>query len=583
MKHLFRGGRRKVAAVMAVALVASLSQVAPTSAASKKSGGKITVGVFNTLLTTCFSPNAANSALGIMKTAYEGFFEKRSDGRIVPYLAQSMTPSNNYKTWTMKVRPGIKFHDGSSLDATAVIANLTASQGMFYLAQAAKGINARHTLGSGIPFGANLKSVSPVSADTVRIELWETQVDYPATVYASGRNFVRALSDLGNATQCVTGGKGTGPFMFQKVSPTETIVVKNPNYWRTDKDGEQLPYLDQITFKYVNQPSQRVNGLKSGTLDAAQFTSAGEVKQILSVKGNKNLNVIDSGYKYYPMTILNTAIEPFNNKNARLAVNYAYDANAYYKQRQCFKGRCVGVVPDSMVGKSNLMYNTQGFIKFNLAKAKQYAAAYKQDTGKDLSFQLPTDTSAESQANSKAIQQMMKKAGITMTILTEDTATITAKAFPTPGTGYNSYQAYPTLLFEGDGTEFVLPFIPSNMFTSPNNLTVAALRAQAGALAAGTFNEFGKLINPGRNSDKALDSLVWDAWYDTSSARKAKLRAVTKYYQSEALSIHTPHMAYFTGLSKKLKGWDTFFLASGGRGIPMTNAGINYTGLYIEK
>jgi hypothetical protein len=36
-------------------------------------------------------------------------------------------------------------------------------------------------------------------------------------------------------------------------------------------------------------------------------------------------------------------------------------------------------------------------------------------------------------------------------------------------------------------------------------------------------------------------------------------------------------------LSKKLKGWDTFFLASGGRGIPMTNAGINYTGLYIEK
>ncbi|MGA0148475.1 MAG: hypothetical protein ACO3KK_00320, partial [Ilumatobacteraceae bacterium] len=70
MKHIFRGGRRKVAAVMAVALVASLSQVAPTSAASKKSGGKITVGVFNQLLTTCFSPNAANSALGIMKTAY---------------------------------------------------------------------------------------------------------------------------------------------------------------------------------------------------------------------------------------------------------------------------------------------------------------------------------------------------------------------------------------------------------------------------------------------------------------------------------------------------------------------------------
>jgi len=91
------------------------------------------------------------------------------------------------------------------------------------------------------------------------------------------------------------------------------------------------------------------------------------------------------------------------------------------------------------------------------------------------------------------------------------------------------------------------------------------------------------LINPGRTSDKALDALVWDAWYDITSARSAKLKAVTKYYQENAYSIHQPYMGYYTGMSSKLKGWDKFFLASGGQGIAMTNAGINYTGLYLEK
>jgi len=54
MKHLFRGGRRKVAAVMAVALVASLSQVAPSSAAEKpKAGGTLSVGIFDSFPGYC--------------------------------------------------------------------------------------------------------------------------------------------------------------------------------------------------------------------------------------------------------------------------------------------------------------------------------------------------------------------------------------------------------------------------------------------------------------------------------------------------------------------------------------------------
>ena len=557
--------------------VAMTAMASPTTSAAKVSaptqGGDITVGIFNQLLSTCYSPQAANSALGVMRTVYEGLVEQRSDGKIVPFLAESITPSADFKTWTIGLRAGVTFHDGTPMNVQAVVTNL---QGIRGLTAAALG---RHTLGSGIPLVANIKDVRPASATAVTIELWNGQKDFDETLYASGRFFMRSLSTMGNAQVCATSGKGTGPFMFQSVSPTEVKVVRNPNYWRKDKAGVQLPYLNSITFKYVNQAAQRVNGLKSGTLDAAGFTSAGEIKQIVNVQANKNVATITSPDDYYSMSVLNHAIAPFNNKNARLAVAHAFDMNTFYNQRNCFKGKCVGTKPTSIVGKRNIMYNTAGFITYDLAKAKKYAAAYKAETGQDLAFSLPTDTSADSQANSKAIAQIMKKAGITVTIATEDTATITAKAFPTPGNPPNPYQMYPTNLFEGLGSYFVLPFVQSNTFRAPG-INIAGV---VGAAQAPTFLAFGAAINPSRFSDPAQDALVWKAQFDTTGTRTANLKALTKYMQENASVLPVPTTQYLFGFNKKLAGYDKFILASGGQGRAMTNAGPNWTGVYIQN
>jgi peptide/nickel transport system substrate-binding protein len=557
--------------------VAMTAMASPTTSAAKVSaptqGGDITVGIFNQLLSTCYSPNAANSALGVMRTVYEGLVEQRSDGKIVPYLAESLTPSADYKTWTVGLRSGITFHDGTPMNVQAVVTNLQAIRG---LTASALG---RHTLGSGIPLVANIKDVRPASATAVTIELWNGQKDFDEWLYASGRFFMRSLSTMGNAQLCATSGKGTGPFMFQSVSPTEVKVVRNPNYWRKDKNGVQLPYLNSITFKWVNQAAQRVNGLKSGTLDAAGFTSAGEIKQIVNVQANKNVTTISSPDDYYAMNMFNTAIAPFNNKNARLAVAHAFDLDTFYQQRNCFKGKCIGTKPTSMIGKRNIMFNEAGFITYDLAKAKKFVAAYKADTGQDLAFSLPTDTSADSQASSKAFAQIMKKAGITVTIATEDTATITAKAFPTPGTGLNPYQMYPTTLFEGTGAYFVLPFIQSNSFRAPG-INIAAV---VGAANAPTFLAFGALINPGRFSDPAQDTLVWTAQFDTTGTRVKNLKAVTKFMQENANVLPVPTIQYTYGFSKKLAGYDKFILASGGQGRAMTNAGPNWTGVYIQN
>jgi ABC-type transport system substrate-binding protein len=451
-----------------------------------------------------------------------------------------------------------------------------------YLAAAAKGdaaaATAAHTLGSGVPFTANLKAVTVLSTDTIQMDLWTPQIDWLETLYASGRFFMRAPSTIADKTKCTSAGVGTGPFTFSSVTPELVKVTRNASYWRKDKNGTQLPYLKSITFRYIEQATQRVNGLKSSSLDAAQFTSAGEVKQIVSVKETKNLGVIDSADTFFPTFWLNQAIEPFNNKNARLAFAHAWDVESYYKLRNCFKGKCVGAIPTSIVGPKNVMYNKAGFLKFDTKKSKSFQEAYTKDTGKKLTVQLVATTSADSKANAQAAKTILKKAGIESTLLVEDGATQVANAFPGPtqvaAGKFNPYQAYPVLLFEGEGTGFILPFLSPNVFKEPGNDFLKVVP---------TFIAFGVGLNVTRHTDPALSGLVWDAKQDTTAARAVKLKAVTKYVQENAVVVPTPTLSYHFAFNQKLKGYDKFTLAAGGAGIPMTNAGVTWTGVYIQK
>ena len=125
MKHLFRGGRRKVAAVMAVALVASLSQVAPTSASGPVRGGEVTVLVGDPLAEYCPSNNGGNGSLHTFNMVYEPLLQMTQGGKLVPYLAESVTSTDN-KVWTIKVRSGITFHSGEPLNAAASWDGVTA-------------------------------------------------------------------------------------------------------------------------------------------------------------------------------------------------------------------------------------------------------------------------------------------------------------------------------------------------------------------------------------------------------------------------------------------------------------------------
>ena len=559
---------RQIAIGLGLALAVSTVGVSGSSAAKvqadTKSGGDITVGIFDTFPGWGPKDNPANSSLMAAKTMYETLFELNADGRYVPYLAQSITPSADFKVWTLKLRSGITFHDNEKFDAAAVKANLDASNGVQILTIGLA--NSACTAGTNLGFYSNILKSTVIDSLTLQINLHLANSEMPETLYASGRAFMRSPKQLTDPTKCGTTPIGTGPFKMKAWSQTEMTVVKNTTYWRKDSAGVQLPYLNSIKFVYAKESAQRANGVKSGTFDAVQMTSASDSKQMKSLRSNSSLQKLNSGAFWYPSIWFNTSIAPFNVKDCRLAVSAAIDRAQYVKVR--LNG--VGEVATSVVGKNNDMYNKAGFQGFDLAKAKTLAKTCSTALGgKPLEFTFPTDTSSDSQANTTFLKNQLAKAGITMNIKVEETAVIIKNAVP------QTYQAMSLLLNEAKGSGFVLPFWVSDNFgpASPNPLTKVP-----------TLAPLGKILNLSKTNDAALDAALFAARGEGNAAKKAAgYKAATKIVQENGYSTAIATTEYDMVVNKKLKGIDGLPLLSGGKAKAMANYGINFTGVYIQK
>jgi ABC-type transport system substrate-binding protein len=574
---------------LGLALAVSTVGVSGSSAAkvpaNTKAGGDITVVQYDQLLGRCYVPNPGNGAQAIMKTVFEGLFEQKADGKMVPFLAESATPSNNFKTWTIKIRKGIKYHDGSDLNAANVALNLNSIQGATFLAGYTQGNIYAHLGGSGIPFVGAMKLGGGVvaSGDNVIINLYTPRVDFLNIAYASGRFYMRSSASLMNKTLCEQNPAGTGPFKWSGAFNTDTIkVVKNENYWRKDAAGNALPYLNSITFKYVSSGTARANAVRSGSADLAMFASGSDAKQMASLLSDRKVKSQLTGSVYYPVLAPNVAIAPFDNKNARMALAYATDQASYFKARNCTNGRCFGAVRDSIVGNQNIMYNKAGYIKYDLAKAKAAVKAYETETGKKVEFSVNVAVGdSGGMDNAKYLVAMWKKAGRTVNINNSfSSAELVAKTFPSAADvaqgKLNPFQLNTLNLYENRGTDFILPFLPSNVFTEPGNTK--------GPESGGLLTLVGAALNTTRHKDSARDALIWAAAGETDNAKRARAwKAVSKYLQENAYNIPVPGQQYGVFLNRKLMGTDRFTLASGGQGIATSNFGVNYTGAYLQK
>jgi ABC-type transport system substrate-binding protein len=343
------------------------------------------------------------TSLLIGRAVYDPLCIQAADGSIAPFLARSVTPNADYTQWTITLRPGIRFHDGSLLDANTVKVNLDGY--------------ARSPLTG--PYLLNMISTRVVDQLTLVVSMYSPWVPFPS--YLTGHvGHIAGLKQLAD-----TGGKaapvGTGPFVFKEWRPGEHYsATRNPNYWRNG-----LPYLDSITFRPILDPPSRSNSLLAGDVDLMHSSNAQNVADFRARADYTQVNDLNAvlGEPDMNLIMLNTAVPPLNDLRVRRALAFATD------RRRAVDTLYNGIIPpaDGPFTPVSPYYGPTGYPSFDLRKAKALVADYQNERG-PISFQFATVNGSDARERNELMQSMWRDAGIETQIVEVDQALLIVNA-----------------------------------------------------------------------------------------------------------------------------------------------------------
>ena len=215
-----------------------------------KRGGTLTVGTIAEI-DGFYPPTNHWDTNGFLyaNAVFDPLMAVAADGSIQPYLAKTMTSNSTYDVWTMTLRSGIQFSDGSPLNSLVVVANFEAL---------------KKSALTGVAL-AQVASVTTPDAMTVVYTLTGPNPSFPAGL-TTQVGYVVGVAMIQQATNNPSAAPtpiGTGPFTYSEWQPNDHFTAtRNPHYWRAG-----LPYLDAITFKPIPDTDQREATLRSGGVD----------------------------------------------------------------------------------------------------------------------------------------------------------------------------------------------------------------------------------------------------------------------------------------------------------------------------
>ena len=319
------------------ASTAPSAEPSASTAGTPKAGGTLVVAIPGDIAGTDPLLVSDASSSYVLQQTVETLvtLEPGTGDKIVPGLAESWTLSDDGLTYTFKIRSGVKFSDGTDLDAAAVKFNFDR-----WLNLPKSYVDAGLTFYPDTVIGrgdtANVTATAAPDATTFSLTLKAPNSAFliQLTLTPFGISSPKALTD-GKASDPVfknnlyaNGGPpaatGTGPFVFKEwVTGDHVALVKNPNYWNAAAGG---PYLDAITFKPIADPTATLNALQSGDVDISQTLAPVDVP---TAKADTKLQYYDRGSACNTGVVaMNQKFKPFDNLKIRQAVAYAINRQA---------------------------------------------------------------------------------------------------------------------------------------------------------------------------------------------------------------------------------------------------------------
>ena len=433
---------------------------------------------------------------------YDTLMVPNTKNEMVPYLAKSVEPNATFDSWTITLRDGIKFQDGTPLDSAALVRNFEEYR--------------KSTL-----IGAALKPISTVTATgplEVTVALSQPWPEFPWYLYLDGRFLIEAPAQL-DSPDCARKLIGTGPFTLDHWTVNQELVVnKNPDYWQKDSKGTQLPYLDKITFKPVAEAVQRINSLQGGQLDLIH-TSDGQQVDALRNQLKGQFNVLDQGagrseVRYY---LLNAAKPPLDDLNARKAIAMAIDRNQINQIRNNGAYRVAdGPFDTKVIGYTK----NPGFPQFNLKEAKKLASAYKAAHGGQFSVVIEHTNDPANTQEAEIIKEQLSKAGIDST------------------------------LKQDDQTAFIVAAVSGNF-------SILLWRQHPGDDPDAQYYWWntGSTLNFGKFNDPTLQGLLEQGRTETDPAKRKQIYTnINKRFASQVYNVWAYYADWVIGANKKVQG-----------------------------
>lgn len=298
-------------------------------AATPKKGGKIRVAGNSS--STADTVDPAKQSLSTDYSRCFMFYNGLTslDERLAPQLelAESIT-SDKATVWTIKLRKGITFHDGSPLTSADVVYSLKRHQDPA-VGSKAKSLAAQMT---------EIKASGPLE---VTITLASPNADLPVVF---GTPHFMIIKD---GTTDFTTAVGTGPFKCKEFSPgVRSVGVRNENYW---KPGQ--PHLDEIELFGIPDGAARVNALLSGDIHVAALISPRQTRQ---VKDTAGYSVFETRSGAYNDLILRQDVDPSKNADLMMALKLLQDREQM--QKVVYQGYAV-LGNDQPVDPTNRFYD----------------------------------------------------------------------------------------------------------------------------------------------------------------------------------------------------------------------------------
>jgi peptide/nickel transport system substrate-binding protein len=506
----------------------------PPEVTGPRNGGQLVVALADD--TANWSPAAApwtSSQFEVGRSLYDRLAVYTDDHQLVPELAESIRPNDDFTEWTITLRADIVFHDGSPLDAAVLQSNLEAQQ----LSPVAG------------PTMAPVRSVFATGPRTVRVSMRAPWSSFPHLLTTQA-GFVASVATL-TTPEGAARPVGTGPFVFDAASPGESLdVTKNSSYWR---DG--LPRLDAVSFRVLSDGGARVDALSAGRVDMILADDPRTISELrVAADGPEPVDMLlDVNAEAPKLTfVFNTARPPFLDPVARNAVFMATDRAAM--SAAGYEGLLVPA--KGPVSDQSVWFIDQSYPPRDLARAREDAERYTEIYGEPLAFSLDVPREPEFVRFAGLWQQQLREAGIVVTIEIGDQAAIRL------ATAIGDFQAAMLPMFGQWHPDLYYPVFHQAQMTPPG--------------APG--------LNYARYGNVAIDDALDDARESGELATQVdRYRSVQNQLAAGQAYLFLLRLPQAIGLRPDVRDLTAWTTASGGPGLAQEHGTVSLTFAWLDR